>query len=97
MEILINYAQQSIEQTKTGKQAIKLVSLFPYLPVYFPSYNFSSSSTILLSTSKPPCQNLALLISTPASLKIFAGASEPPEDRILRYFGLKESPSALYC
>jgi chromosome segregation ATPase len=32
-----------------------------------------------------------------ASSRIFAGASEPPAERILRYFGLNESPSALNC
>ena len=61
------------------------------------SYIFSNSSTILLSTSKPPCQNFAERISMPASARIFAGASEPPADRILRYFGLNDSPSALNC
>src|SRR5260221_14504587 len=81
------------------KQGNKHYDLFPCLLVYLFTYpyNFSNSSSILLKTSKPPCQNFAERMSTPASARICAGASEPPADNILRYFGLKDSPSALYC
>ena len=46
--------------------------------------SFSNSSTNAVITSNPPCQNAPERMSMPASLKILAGASEPPAERIFR-------------
>jgi hypothetical protein len=99
----IRVRAQTIKHKNRYTSCKLLVYLFLYLPSNFQTfnfatdYNFSNSLTNLSSTSKPPCQNFAERISIPASLKIFAGASEPPADSILRYLGLNASPSALNC
>jgi len=57
-------------------------------------YNLSSLSTMPSITSKPPCQNSALVTSIPASASSGIGATEPPADKMRIYFGLKLSPSS---
>jgi len=65
--------------------------------LYFGISIASNCSKDCFTTSKPPCQNAALLMSIPAFVRISSGEADPPADKMSIYRGMKLSPSSLYC
>jgi hypothetical protein len=61
-------------------------------------YNVPSNFCILSPRrSNPCCQNSSFEMSIPDSFSKSSGFLDPPEDRILKYFGINDNPSVLNC